>query len=108
METFGTQLRHYRTRRGLSQPRLAPLVQLDHSYLSLLETDRREPSPASAGRLVVALALTQDEQDGFYAAARIVPPDLTSEAFAALLGARHARNNDGTGAAATGARQGAR
>ena len=87
METFREQLRRYRTRRGISMLALAERADLSDALLSRLQSGHRAPTTRSVGQLVAALTLTRDEADGFYAAARLVPPDLTSETFATLLAA---------------------
>lgn len=54
---FGEVLRSARTRRGLSQERLAELADLDRTFVSMIERGRRRPTLDSAKRLAQALGI---------------------------------------------------
>ena len=54
---FGEVLRRARTRRGLSQERLAELADLDRTFVSMIERGRRRPTLDSAKRLAQALGI---------------------------------------------------
>ena len=59
-ETFGARLRRARTAAGLSQTTLAG-DDLSPSYVSHLESDRREPTPAVVARLAARLGVSPGE-----------------------------------------------
>ncbi len=55
--TFGRQLRHFRRQRGLTLDQLGELVGKPASYLSTVETGRREPKVGLVDRLATALGI---------------------------------------------------
>lgn len=57
-QAIGHRIRAERARRPLSQSQLAAHLGLSGSYLSLLESGRRSPSPALLARLAAALGCT--------------------------------------------------
>src|SRR5947209_17831060 len=60
MTTFGERLRALRRATGLSQTQLAG-DGLSPSYVSLLESDRRRPSPAVAAQLAAKLGCSTSQ-----------------------------------------------
>lgn len=66
---FPRTLRELRESRGISQLRLAKLVEVDHSYLSRLEHGSRAPSAALLHRIADALALSPEERHQLFASA---------------------------------------
>jgi transcriptional regulator with XRE-family HTH domain len=54
---FGQQLRRVRTRRGMSQERLAELAGLHRTYVSSVERGKRNISLLNIDRLAAALAV---------------------------------------------------
>src|SRR5690606_34488676 len=86
--TVGQTIRQLRQARGQTQAELAGMLGISASYLSLIETDKREPSipllreaasklgaPAS---LLFAQALAGTQQDPFMLRAQSVLAELTS------------------------------
>lgn len=69
---FPTQLTYYRERVGMSQSRLATLMNIDHSYVSRMESGRRSPSKETADRLATILC-RPEERDSFLVAAGFAP-----------------------------------
>jgi transcriptional regulator with XRE-family HTH domain len=67
--TFPPTLRRYRERVELSQSKLAELAELDHSYVSRLESGTRTPSRKVVEAIAEVLALRPYEQDELLAAA---------------------------------------
>lgn len=59
-EKFGTRLRILRKRAGLSQPSLASRLGCDRSFVTYMESGRREPSIATARRLARILGVSLD------------------------------------------------
>lgn len=66
---FPRTLRELRESRGISQLRLAKLVEVDHSYVSRLEHGLRAPSVALLHRIADALALSPEERQQLFASA---------------------------------------
>lgn len=58
---FGTAIRQYREKQGLSQESLAEKAELDRTYVSGIERGRRNPSLLSIERLAKALGIGLDE-----------------------------------------------
>jgi len=52
---FGEVVREVRTRRGLSQEKLAELANLDRTFVSMIERGKRRPTLETAKRLAGAL-----------------------------------------------------
>ncbi|MBI3668189.1 MAG: helix-turn-helix transcriptional regulator [Acidobacteria bacterium] len=52
---FGEVVREVRTRRGLSQEKLAELADLDRTFVSMIERGKRHPTLETAKRLAEAL-----------------------------------------------------
>ena len=76
-EDFGSTLRRYRLRAGVSQNALAKVVGINASYINRLESGEREaPTREVAHALARALALCPDEVDRLLFAAGHVPPSL--------------------------------
>ncbi|MCS7293887.1 MAG: helix-turn-helix transcriptional regulator [Dehalococcoidia bacterium] len=85
---FGTLLRQYRERVGISCSELARRAGLHYSYISRLEHGSRRPSLEAVERMVRALNLTAEECHALRVAAGY-PPELPIPALAdvfALLG----------------------
>lgn len=57
VKAFGQVIRELRHARGLSQEALADASELDRTFLSQLETGRKQPSLLTIFRLAVALHL---------------------------------------------------
>ena len=55
---FGSVLRRFRERRGLSQERLAEASGLDRTFVSLLERNRRQPTLSTMLTLSRSLGVT--------------------------------------------------
>lgn len=70
---FGRTLRAVRMPLRISQSRLAERVDLDHSYISLLEAGSRQPSRDTVMRLAGALGLSDADRDHLLAAAGFLP-----------------------------------
>lgn len=76
-EDFGSTLRRYRLRAGLSQNALAKVVGINASYINRLESGEREaPTREVAQALARALNLAQEEVDRLLFSAGHVPPSL--------------------------------
>ncbi len=78
MSDFGTLLKAYRERKGISQSKLAERADFDHSYVSRLESGARMPTREAVDRLGIAIALERVDQDALLAAAGFLPKDVTS------------------------------
>lgn len=52
---FGEVVRQVRTRRGLSQEKLAELADLDRTFVSMIERGKRHPTLETANSLAEAL-----------------------------------------------------
>jgi DNA-binding CsgD family transcriptional regulator/transcriptional regulator with XRE-family HTH domain len=73
-DLFGTVLRRFRRRAGLTQERLADRAGLSANAISALERgERRRPYPHTVGALAQALGLTADEHAELAALSRSVP-----------------------------------
>jgi transcriptional regulator with XRE-family HTH domain len=76
-EDFGSTLRRYRLRAGLSQNALAKVVGINASYINRLESGEREaPTREVAHALARALTLAPEEVDRLLFSAGHVPPSL--------------------------------
>jgi len=76
-EDFGSTLRRYRLRAGLSQNSLAKIVFINASYINRLETGEREaPSREVATALGRAMNLGLEDTDRLMFSAGHVPPSL--------------------------------
>jgi len=76
-EDFGSTLRRYRLRAGLSQNALAKIVGINASYINRLESGEREaPTRDVAAALGRALGLAPEELDRLMFSAGHVPPSL--------------------------------
>ena len=62
IESFGVVLARYRIRRKVSQANLGRLIDSDHSYVSRLESEQRNPSRSIVERIVDALDLPMEEE----------------------------------------------
>ena len=58
LQSLGLNLRHVRSRRGLTQEALAELAQLDPTYISGIERGVRNPGIKNIARLAKALGIT--------------------------------------------------
>ena len=74
MSTFGSELRWYRQRAGMSQEGLAARAGLSPEAVSLLERGRRSPRMTTLSLLADALRLDGAERDRFFAALLPEPP----------------------------------
>ncbi|HEY5787723.1 MAG TPA: tetratricopeptide repeat protein [Microlunatus sp.] len=74
MSTFGSELRWYRQRAGMSQEGLAARAGLSPEAVSLLERGRRSPRMTTLSLLADALRLAGDERERFFAALLPAPP----------------------------------
>ena len=74
MSTFGSELRWYRQRAGMSQEGLATRAGLSPEAVSLLERGRRSPRMTTLGLLADALRLAGPEREHFFAALLPAPP----------------------------------
>ena len=93
--TLGTTLKRLRGASGLSQKELAQLLEVDPSYVSHLESDRREPSVRLLRQLathldippglLLAITLWSDMPDADRAAYQGMVESLVSLATAAQL-----------------------
>jgi transcriptional regulator with XRE-family HTH domain len=72
-KTFGTRLRWWRARRGLSQLDLAGSAGISQRHLSFLEVDRTVPSQEMVLRLAAALDLPLRQQNALLLAAGFAP-----------------------------------
>lgn len=76
-EDFGSTLRRYRLRAGLSQNALSRIVGINASYVNRLESGERElPGREVALALGKALSLAPEEIDRLVFASGYVPPSL--------------------------------
>ena len=74
VSTFGSELRWYRQRAGMSQEGLAARAGLSPEAVSLLERGRRSPRMTTLSLLADALRLAGDERERFFAALLPAPP----------------------------------
>jgi transcriptional regulator with XRE-family HTH domain len=75
---FGTLLKSFRERKGVSQSKLAERADFDHSYVSRLESGARMPTREAVDRLGTAMALDRTELDALLASAGFLPKDVSS------------------------------
>ena len=76
-DDFGSTLRRFRVRAGLSQNALAKIVGINASYINRLESGEREaPTREVAQALARALSLATEEVDRLLFSAGHVPPSL--------------------------------
>jgi transcriptional regulator with XRE-family HTH domain len=75
--TFGPLLAEFRQQRNFSQARLCERSDVDHSYVSRLESGSRMPSWDAVQRFAAALDLSADDHNRLLAAAGFLPDDLT-------------------------------
>lgn len=66
---FGRLLRKYREREGFTQESLAKALAVSESAVAMVETGKRAVTQDFLDRVVPLLALTEDEHEGFVAAA---------------------------------------
>lgn len=78
--SFGVALRHIREAKGMSLRELAARVDVDHSYLSKIEADKKRPSRRLVAKLAEAL-----DAPGLYLAAGLVPPEKAAKRIEELL-----------------------
>lgn len=79
MTDFGKMLADFRQRSGLSQRALAEAAHIDRSYVSKLESGRREvTSRALALRLAAILGLSASEIDLWLISAGYISPRVQS------------------------------
>lgn len=74
MSAFGSELRWYRQRAGMSQEGLATRAGLSPEAVSLLERGRRSPRMTTLSLLADALRLAGDEREHFFASLLPAPP----------------------------------
>ena len=74
VSTFGSELRWYRQRAGMSQEGLAARAGLSPEAVSLLERGRRSPRITTLSLLADALRLRPDERERFFGALLPAPP----------------------------------
>jgi transcriptional regulator with XRE-family HTH domain len=70
---FGQYLARYRNRIRLSQAGLARLAEVDHSYVSRLESGHRSPSRDSIAAFIPHLEVNEQERATLYEAAGYIP-----------------------------------
>lgn len=58
MKRFGQRLATYRLKSGLTQEKVAELAKLDRSYISLVETGRRNPSIGTLRRIAKVIGVS--------------------------------------------------
>lgn len=85
MSAFATLLRKHREAKRWSMERLAAVANIDHSLVSRLENDQRNPTRESIRHLSVALALDDTERDILYLAAGFIPPDIDTKLLCCIL-----------------------
>jgi transcriptional regulator with XRE-family HTH domain len=75
--TFGSLVRAYRQRAGLTQEQLANALALDFTYISKIERDKAPP-PAreKIGLSAVVLKLSQAERDELFLRAEKLPAEV--------------------------------
>jgi transcriptional regulator with XRE-family HTH domain len=72
---FAKLLHRHRTARRWSMQRLGDAAGMNHSLISLLENDQRQPTRHATACLCSGLGLNVNERDELYLAAGYVPPD---------------------------------
>lgn len=73
--SFGRTLAMFRVRRGISQSALAEACELDHSYISRLESGKRDPTRGTVNRIALELNLTEIEADALLGSAGFASDD---------------------------------
>lgn len=71
--TFGTALKMFRERKGVSQSKLSETAECDHSYISRLESGARMPTREAVFALGQSLHLKDSDIDILFAAAGFMP-----------------------------------
>lgn len=61
IQLFGTILREIRTKKGISQEKLAEYCDLDRTYISLLERGLRQPTLTTIFKLAESLEISPSE-----------------------------------------------
>ena len=75
--SFASTLRTIRERHGVSQSTLADRADCDHSFVSRLESGKREPSRAMVDRFAEAMGLDQGDRDRLMLSAKFKANDKT-------------------------------
>ena len=76
-DDFGSTLRRFRLRAGLSQNALAKIVGINASYINRMESGEREaPTREVVTALARSLTLAVEDTDRLYASAGQLPPSL--------------------------------
>ena len=88
---FGRHLAQLRIERHMSQSQLAIEAQYDHSYISRLEADKREPSRDTIYALSMTLQLSALERDRLLHAAGYWPD---TDAAAVAIALSHATRDE--------------
>jgi HTH-type transcriptional regulator, competence development regulator len=74
-QKFGDEIRKARKKKGYTLRQLAPLVEIDFTYLSKLENDRADHPPSEELVRFLAKILNLDEERLIYLAGRITRSD---------------------------------
>jgi transcriptional regulator with XRE-family HTH domain len=61
VQLLGTNVRHHRKLKGMTQDQLAAAAEMERSYVSDLERGTRNPSVLALGRLATALGIQPHE-----------------------------------------------
>ena len=77
IDRFGDVLLRVRERKGMTQSKLAQLANIDHSYVSRLEGNAREPSSDMVHVLARAMEADPREGDELHLAAGSLPPGMS-------------------------------
>src|SRR5947209_594187 len=85
-QSFGSLLRSYRQRAGLTQEELAERAEISPRGLAYLERDERHPQPGTARRLADALDLSEDERLVFLAPAPAERPTNLPDQHSPFIG----------------------
>ena len=85
MSAFADLIHRHRTARRWSLERAGERAGLDHSLISRMERDQRNPTRASVAALAAAYALNAWERDELYLAAGFIPPDVDTTRLGHLL-----------------------
>ncbi|HEX5610268.1 MAG TPA: helix-turn-helix transcriptional regulator [Solirubrobacterales bacterium] len=88
-QSFGAQIRQFRTAAGMTQRQVASELGIDFTYLSKLENDRGEPPGEELVRRLAALLGADPEE--LLALAGKVPPQLRERAQGDIEFARFLR-----------------
>jgi transcriptional regulator with XRE-family HTH domain len=73
VKPFSELLKHYRELHGISQSKLGELAGLDHSYISKLESNHRNPDRSAVDKVARALNLSEVSTDKLLAGAGFLP-----------------------------------